>query len=162
MDNQKAHILLVEDEDDLREVIADVIEGFGYIVDTAENGQQGLEKAMAKTYHAILSDIRMPEKNGLEMLESLRKAGKETPVLFLTAFNEQKYMVEALRLGALDFLKKPFDEKQLVETLAKAAELGKTIENMETELAEIDGAAAGKYKEMSKALMKIKYNREEN
>ena len=108
------HILLVEDE----KVIADfVCAGFreqGFAVDHCGDGNAGYEKASQRDYDLIVLDIMLPGRDGLSILKALRKAGKSTPVLLLTARNELDDRVEGLNLGADDYLAKPFFVEELV------------------------------------------------
>jgi len=108
-------ILVVEDEIDLQESLAQALREDGYAVDTADNGEDGLFKAKAWEYDAIILDWMMPKMNGVELLRRLRRE-KKTPVLLLTAKDAVSDRVTGLDEGADDYLIKPFS---LVELLAR-------------------------------------------
>jgi len=106
-------ILVVEDEIDLQESLAQALREGGYAVDTAENGEDGLFKAKAWDYDAIILDWMIPKLSGLELLRQLRKA-KKTPVILLTAKDAVSDRVTALDEGADDYLIKPFSLNELL------------------------------------------------
>ncbi|MDF7825345.1 response regulator transcription factor [Pontiellaceae bacterium B12227] len=109
-------LLIVEDEADLRQALAMSLDDEGYAIDTAEDGEEGLYKALNWDYDAILLDIMMPRMDGWEVLEQLR-AKKNTPVLILTARGAIDDRVRGLDLGSDDFLVKPFDMDELAARL---------------------------------------------
>jgi two-component system OmpR family response regulator len=109
-------LLIVEDEADLRQALVMALEDEGYAVDPAENGEEGLYKAINWDYDAILLDIMMPIMDGWTVLKKLRKE-KTTPVLILTARGELDDRVKGLDLGSDDFLVKPFEMAELTARL---------------------------------------------
>lgn len=106
-------ILLAEDEDDLREVTSAFLELKGYTVDTAQNGDEAVEKAGMSAYDAIVMDIMMPVKDGISAMKELRAKGDTTPAIFLTAKTEVSDRIEGLDAGADDYLTKPFSMDEL-------------------------------------------------
>lgn len=106
-------ILIVEDEERLRNLLRDYLLKEKYEVDLAGNGEEGLLMAMDKDYDLILLDIMMPFMDGFEMLKNLRKK-KDTRVYFLTAKTMDEDLVNAYNIGADDFIAKPFSPKVLV------------------------------------------------
>ena len=110
-------ILLAEDEDDLREVTSAFLELKGYLVDTAENGAEAVEKATANAYDAIVMDIMMPVMDGITAMKELRAKGDTTPAIFLTAKTEVSDRIEGLDAGADDYLTKPFAMEELTARL---------------------------------------------
>lgn len=109
-------VLLVEDSDRLRAAVAKALRLSGYVVDEADNGEDGLWRAREFGYDAVVLDLMMPKLDGLSVLTSLRGAGDRTPVLLLTARNTVEDRVAGLRHGADDYLGKPF---ALAELLAR-------------------------------------------
>jgi two-component system OmpR family response regulator len=109
-------LLIVEDEADLRQALVMALEDEGYAVDPAEDGEEGLYKAINWDYDAILLDIMMPIMDGWTVLKKLRKE-KTTPVLILTARGELDDRVKGLDLGSDDFLVKPFEMAELTARL---------------------------------------------
>tara|TARA_B110000881_G_scaffold8362_2_gene6481 strand:+ start:3233 stop:3889 length:657 start_codon:yes stop_codon:yes gene_type:complete len=106
-------VLVVEDQDDLREIVAETLREESFVVDESVDGEEGLYKALNWDYDIIVLDIMMPVLNGWEVLEKLRKE-KQTPVLMLTALDQVRDKVKGLNHGADDYLAKPFDLAELV------------------------------------------------
>ncbi len=107
-------ILIIEDEVNLAEVLAERFRADDYIVDTEYNGESGLFKAESGIYDAIILDIMLPKMNGFEVLRNLRREQIVTPVLMLTAKSELDDKVNGLDMGADDYLTKPFEMKELL------------------------------------------------
>lgn len=117
-------ILIVDDEPDLREALSVYLERLGTRIVTAENGAAALERLRAGDVDAVLSDINMPVKTGLQLLREAREAGMDVPFVFITAYVERDYMLEAIRWGAMDFVEKPFGAPSVAAVMAKALRLG--------------------------------------
>lgn len=120
-----AKILVIDDERAIRNTLKDILEFEGYTIDLAENGKVGLEKALATTYDLIYTDIKMPEMDGLEMLQAYRQAVKESgaeeaPVVMISGHGTVETAVEALKSGAFDFIVKPLDLNRLLLTTKHA------------------------------------------
>jgi len=107
-------ILLVEDEELVGTMVRLNLESAGYQVAWLRNGSEGMERAAAERFDLILLDIGLPGLNGLSVLRALRKDGVETPVMLLTARSDVPTKVEALQIGADDYLPKPFDVAELL------------------------------------------------
>ena len=107
-------ILLVEDEQALRTTLGDRLRGEGYVVDTAVDGQEGFDKASNLPYDLIILDIMLPRRNGLDVCRDIRHAGMATPILILTVRNETVDKVVGLKLGADDYVTKPFEAAELM------------------------------------------------
>ena len=133
-------ILIIEDNEDVRENIADILELANYKVNTAENGKTGLEKAKQLLPDVILCDIMMPELDGYQVLEYLNKSTKTAsiPFIFLTAKTEKNDVRKGMNLGADDYLTKPFTENELLDAVESRLkkhdflkkEFSKTIEGV--------------------------------
>jgi DNA-binding response OmpR family regulator len=107
-------ILIVDDDCSLLEQIQQILMSRRYIVETAKDGEEGLDKLFNNPYDAIILDIMMPKIDGLAVLEQMRKAEIDTPVLMLTAKCDVKDRVKGLDLGADDYLAKPFSLDELL------------------------------------------------
>ena len=110
----KNPVLIVEDEAGLLLTISDRLTAEGYEVDTADNGLDGLQKALNNSYCLIILDIMLPGKNGFDICRDLRMKNINTPILMLTARGEVTDKVVGLKLGADDYLTKPFDMMELL------------------------------------------------
>ncbi|MEJ2033354.1 MAG: sigma-54 dependent transcriptional regulator [Deltaproteobacteria bacterium] len=123
MENDISQVLLVDDDPLLREVITALLAGRGYRVDTAGNGQEALEKVKGQTYDHILTDINMPVMDGLTFLKELKQKGIETSVVVISAHTDMDHVVQAMQLGARDYIAKPFQsDDEILLTLKKVEE----------------------------------------
>ena len=110
-------ILVAEDERDLNALLKKRLERQQYSVDACMDGQEALDYLAVTEYDAVVSDIMMPKTNGLEVLKTIRRQGKSTPVLLLTAKDSVQDRVTGLDLGADDYLVKPFAFEELLARL---------------------------------------------
>ena len=115
-------ILIAEDEQVLRESLADLLEQEGYEVHQAEDGRKAYEFVVEQTVDVVLSDIRMPEMDGLTLLDHLVKVSPETPVIMITAHGTVDSAVSAMRSGAWDYLLKPVHFDDLLVKIQRALE----------------------------------------
>jgi two-component system, OmpR family, alkaline phosphatase synthesis response regulator PhoP len=106
-------ILVIDDEKDLRTTLTDRLEGEGYEVRACDNGNSGYQEAVGHAYDLIVLDVTMPGKNGFDVCRDLRKAGRTTPILMLTARDQLVDKILGLKLGADDYLVKPFEMLEL-------------------------------------------------
>ena len=107
-------ILFVEDEEDLTLIVADTLRGQGYDVITAANGIEGLEKFKTEPADIVVADVMMPKMDGFTMAKEIRKSSSTVPVLFLTAKSTIEDVEEGFEIGANDYLKKPFELRELI------------------------------------------------
>ena len=113
-------VLLIDDDDSLRRVVEYNLHEEGYRVITAADGTSGLQAFQAQPIDLVLTDIRMPEMDGLELLTRLKSMHADLPVIILTAHGTIDSAVEAMKLGAFDYLTKPFNREQLKAAVRKA------------------------------------------
>jgi len=107
-------ILLVEDEDRLAAALLELFHTEKYLADHADNGEDGLYAALQKDYDVIVLDVMLPKMDGFAVVHALRRAGKKTPVLMLTARDEIRDKIEGLDQGADDYMTKPFVPEELL------------------------------------------------
>lgn len=107
-------ILFVEDERGLVVTVGDRLRSEGYVVETATDGEEGLRRAAKGTYDLILLDLMLPKKSGFDVCRDLRQQGVKTPIVMLTARGEVIDKVLGLKLGADDYLTKPFEPAELL------------------------------------------------
>ncbi|MBF0644683.1 sigma-54-dependent Fis family transcriptional regulator [Desulfuromonas acetoxidans] len=112
----KQRILVVDDEQSMREFLSIMLSREGYLVESAQDGESAYELLAKNVYDLILSDIRMPNLDGLSLLKRVKEQGTDTTVIMMTAFSTTEQAVEAMKQGAYDYLTKPFknDEIRLV------------------------------------------------
>ena len=113
MDNFISHILVVDDDDGIRSLVKKYLNENNYLVNTANNAEDALEKIEIIEFDLIILDIMMPGKSGLELIKENRKK-ISTPIILLTAKGEARERIEGLEIGADDYLPKPFEPKELI------------------------------------------------
>ncbi len=117
-----ANILIVDDEQSYRQLLSLVFEGDGHKIRTAMNGRQALELLNESPADVIVSDVKMPDMDGIEMLSSVRETLPDLGVILMTAFASVETAREAFKLGADDFIQKPFDVEELKLIVRKTLE----------------------------------------
>lgn len=116
----KPHILVVDDEVNVRRVLCAQLAQAGFETAQASSGEEALERVRIEDPDLVLTDLRMPGMGGMNLLSQLRGDFPEVPVVVLTAFGTIETAVEAMKKGAFDFLTKPFDRDKVLETIGKA------------------------------------------
>ena len=110
----KGRILVVDDEPDIRESLEVLLSLEGYSVDLASDGAEGLQKLDSSTYDLVLLDFMMPDRSGMDVLRVIRERDRVTPIFMITAYGSLEVAVQALKLGANDYVPKPWDNDKLV------------------------------------------------
>lgn len=118
----KRKILIVDDEKSMRDYLKILFKREGYEVEDAENGEEALRMCQEKNYDVVVSDIRMPKLSGIELLRELKKMVYPPEVILMTAYASVEDAVEALKVGALDYLIKPFDNSEMLHRVRNAIE----------------------------------------
>ncbi len=116
-------ILLVEDEANLRREIAAFLEIYCDRVTEAADGLEALERFTGQPPDLVISDIHMPQMNGLELAAKLKELSPETPVILCTAFTETSYLLKAIELGVVALVRKPLDMDELLSKIGAAAHI---------------------------------------
>lgn len=127
-------VLIVEDEDNMRRMLGALLRRAGYRVLEARDGAEALGVLDDAAVHAVVTDLKMPRMNGLELLEATRRRRGSLPVILLTAYGTIGSAVEALKQGAFDYLTKPFDPdevQQVVEKAVRTSELQQSEASLE-------------------------------
>ena len=115
-------ILIVDDEESFRNILTVILKKEGYEVEGAANGEEGLSKVSSAEFDHVLCDIRMPQMDGLEFLQESKKVGVDVPIIMMSAYGTIDTAIEAMKLGAYDYISKPFKPDEIVLTLKKAEE----------------------------------------
>src|SRR5271157_5106609 len=116
----EAKILLIEDDRGAASALQKVLQAEGYGVDVAERGDQGLAQAMAAPFDLVLTDLKLPGLNGLELTERLHGAKPKLPIIIMTAHGTTETAIQATRLGAYEYLIKPFEAEEVLDLAASA------------------------------------------
>ena len=115
-------ILIIDDERSIRNSLKEILVDEGYDVDLAENGAQGCEMADKEKYSVIFCDIKMPEMDGLEVLEKLHQMGVDAAIVMISGHGDINVAVECIKKGAFDFIPKPLDLNRILITIKNATE----------------------------------------
>jgi DNA-binding NarL/FixJ family response regulator len=127
-------ILIVDDEDDFRDIIKDILIDEGFSPVESPSGSNALEMFKKYPFDAVLLDLRMPEMDGIETMKELRKMNSRIPIIILTAFGDIPTAVEAVKLGAYDFITKPPEFDKLIPVIRRAVETGRQREVMKDDI----------------------------
>ena len=115
-------ILIIDDEENFRHMLSVILKKEGYDVETASNGEEGLQKIALSPFDQILCDIRMPQMDGLEFLKEVKKIGADATIIMMSAYGTVDIAIEAMKLGAYDYISKPFKPDENILTLRKGEE----------------------------------------
>lgn len=129
MKAEPKRILIADDEPVLLEKMLSAARGLGHLADGAEDGAVALSLVREHSYNLVVTDIRMPHVDGLELIAHLRKASPALPFLAITGFASVDCVIACLRHGAVDFLVKPFSPEDFVDALTHALKISETIEH---------------------------------
>jgi DNA-binding response OmpR family regulator len=122
-------ILIVDDEKNIRLTLSQALETLGGEIDAAANGEEALSKLKEREFGLILLDIRMPGMDGMEVLRQVREIRPDIRVIMITAYGTIESAVEAMKLGAVDFLQKPFDPEEIRELVSRVMDRDKIDEH---------------------------------
>src|ERR1035437_1019806 len=122
-----AHILLIEDDASLAANLCDVLKGEGFQVTVCSRGDEGLRRASHGECEVVLTDLRLPGLGGLDLVRQLHETQPRLPVVLMTAHGTIETAIEATKLGAYDYLQKPFEMEELLVLLHKAADAGRLM-----------------------------------
>jgi two-component system, NtrC family, response regulator AtoC len=133
-------ILIIDDEENLRHMLSVMLARQGYLVETASNGAEGLKKLSSNAYDFVLCDIRMPEMDGKTFLSSSQEEKLTTPIIMMSAYGSVDTAIECMKIGAYDFISKPFKKDEIIMVLKKAEER----ERLKSENLRLRNVVAGK------------------
>ena len=117
-----SNLLIVDDEQSYRQLLSLVFEGNGHTIRTASNGREAVEMLRQEPADLIISDVKMPDMDGIALLQAVREFLPDVAVVMMTAFASVETAREAFKLGADDFIQKPFDVEELKLIVKKALE----------------------------------------
>lgn len=125
-------VLLIDDERAIRRALREILEFEACTVDEAENGAQALDKLKSKTYDLVFSDIKMPQMDGLELLDQILALGIETPVIMISGHGTVETAVGAIKKGAFDFIEKPLDLNRILVLLRQVKDRNLLVQETKT------------------------------
>jgi len=125
MIEQDAFVLIVDDDPEICDILQQMISPLGNRVKSTSNPLQVLDLIKSCFYNVVMLDINIPEKSGIDLLSEIVKVSPDTKVIMISGFGDEESITGALRLGAFDFLEKPFDDKLIVHSIKRALETQK-------------------------------------
>jgi len=134
---QKGRLLIIDDEERLRSLLARILQLEGYDVTTAANGKEGLRKLQQEPFPVVLSDVKLPDSNGIELTEKIKNNWPATEVIVLTAFGTINDGVKAIKSGAFDYITKGDDNEKIIPLVSKAMDkalLQQRVQELESKL----------------------------
>lgn len=149
-----AKILVIDDQKSIRNTLKDILEYEGHEVIVAEDGLDGLEKFNAGKFDVVLTDIKMPNMDGMEVLEKIISTGTDAPVIMISGHGNIDTAVEAIKKGAYDFIEKPLDLNRLLVTIRNAIERNNLV--VETKVLKRKVSKAYDMIGESEAILKVK------
>ena len=151
----KAKILVVDDEEAIREVISTLLEARDYRCTVCSNGRIALDAFQKDSFDLVLSDIVMPEMDGLKLLGELQQADPDVPVIMVTAMHDISIALEAIRAGAYDYILKPFEKDQLHLSVRRALEHRDLVIENRTYQSDLEHLVAERTRQLSIALQDL-------
>ncbi len=136
-------VLLVEDEQTIAITLRDDLEDAGHLVEHVADGQVAIDLLGQRVFDCVITDVRLPGKDGLEVLKAAKRARPDTEVLMMTGYATVEQAVEAMRLGADDYIQKPFLNAHVVDRLQRISRVRALIHENERLRAELDGSSRG-------------------
>jgi DNA-binding NtrC family response regulator len=127
---EKKTILVIDDERSMRKNVNDILLREGYTVVEAADGESALTVFRKSLFHAVLLDINLPMMDGLQVLREIKKEEPDLPVMVFTAYGTSERAIEAMKLGAYDYIEKPFDLTEFVMTMRRALQYGDLLEEV--------------------------------
>ncbi len=140
--DEKFKVLIVDDDSTLRELLSETIHGMGYIVDTAESGEDALKRLKRDRYDVVVSDLKMPGMDGLTLLDHIKSLDGNILVIIITAYATLESAVKAIENGAYDYIAKPFRLDEFVVVVRNACEKLRLLRQRDSLLKELRGAYA--------------------
>ena len=123
---EKKKALVIDDEQVVLDSVSKVLTDEDYKVDVSLSGREGLNQAIQKEYDIVLTDIRMPDIGGMRVLRDIKRAKPSLPVVMITGYASVRSSVQAMKLGAADYVEKPFTPDQLIRAVASALDIAAT------------------------------------
>jgi FixJ family two-component response regulator len=130
MTNNQSIVMIVDDDDSIRKAVRRLMKSFGLAVETFASAEEFLDSDRLEKTSCLILDVHMPGMNGLELQERLVASNSEIPIIFITAFTDERARLQALKAGAVGYLAKPFADDELLNCIHTALKLpvGSTVQ----------------------------------
>jgi DNA-binding NtrC family response regulator len=117
---EKKKALVIDDEQIVLDSVSTLLRDEGFVVDVSLDGREGLDWAIERKYDVVLTDIRMPDIGGMKVLRDVKRINPALPVIMITGYASVESAVQAMKLGAAEYIEKPFEPEQLLEAVSRA------------------------------------------
>jgi len=155
-DRSKSTLLIVDDDPYVLESISTLLKEFGYMVTTCQNAHDAMKQITRCSFDVVLTDIKMPQVTGIELLQSIHSYNQQIPVILMTAFAELDIAVDAIKRGAFDFITKPYNPDYLLHSVEKAVKYTKFILMEKNYKSMLEDTVRLRTQELADALMMVK------
>ena len=155
MHGESAHVLLIDDDEGVREVVAFQLEDAGYRVTAAASGEEGLVAFDREPPDAVLTDLKMPGVDGMQVLAAIQRKAEVVPVVVVTAFGSVEVAVSAMRAGAHDFITKPFSKEALLLKVERAVAHGRLLAENRHLRQRVEASASRPFLVLSDAMRRL-------
>lgn len=155
-DKAKHTLLIVDDDPYVLESISTLLREFGYVVQTCQNARDAMKAIETSTFDVVLTDIKMPQVTGIELLQSIHTYNQQIPVILMTAFAELDVAVDAIKRGAFDFITKPYNPDYLLHSVEKAVKYTNFIQMEKNYKSMLEDTVRLRTQELADALMMVK------
>ncbi|UCD57248.1 MAG: response regulator [Candidatus Hydrogenedentota bacterium] len=125
--NDRQSILLVDDDQEFRKAMKKMFEKSGYVVTIAADGKEALEAISKDVFDLVISDLRMPRLNGIELMEEIKRKKLNVPVVFITAYGEVESYMDLMNMGAFEYINKPVKREQILSVARRALEASSNL-----------------------------------
>jgi DNA-binding NtrC family response regulator len=125
---EKKKALVIDDEQIVLDSVSALLTDEGFEVDVSLHGRQGLDWAIERNYDVVLTDIRMPDIGGMKVLRDVKRINPTLPVIMITGYASVESAVQAMKLGAAEYIEKPFEPEQLLDAVSRALGISKEAE----------------------------------
>jgi putative two-component system response regulator len=155
-DDAKSTLLIVDDDPYVLESISILLKEYGYTVYTCQNAGDAVKMVEKIHVDVVLTDIRMPQVTGIELLQNIRAYNQQIPVILMTAYAELDVAVDAIKRGAFDFITKPYNPDYLLHTVEKAVKFTRFVEMEKSYKTELENTVRVRTQELADALILVK------
>jgi len=155
-DKGKSTLLIVDDDPYVLESIATLLKEYGYIVCTCQNGNDAFSMVEKNHFDVVLTDIKMPQTTGIDLLQNIHTHYQQIPVILMTAFAELDVAVDAIKLGAFDFITKPYNPSYLLHAVEKAVKHTRLVQMEKNYKSMLEDTVRLRTQELADALMMVK------
>ncbi len=155
-DKGKGTLLIVDDDPYVRESIATLLKEYGYTIFTCHNANDAIKMVGKMHFDVVLTDIKMPQVTGIELLQNIHTYNQQIPVILMTAFAELDVAVDAIKLGAFDFVTKPYNPDHLRYSVEKAVKYTQFIQMEKNYKSMLEDTVRQRTQELADALMMVK------